>query len=697
MEAATSSTSATVVEAKSASRGQRQWDILCAVAGLLQQVDLLQLDEDQQQCLEAADIAVNYVDNLGCRYDTKPVSRVDLSAGSKLIPDAKDCEQLVAQIEALWRRIQQSRSLLKSSSRGRHSHASRSRHRSDAVVAASASAGSSGSDGGDAFSPFASSVHMLAFCASEQKQRPVSQKTIHQSADAEAEVHGCPTIDRMATKSKSKLASSASTAYKPATASTSAASASATSPNRTTCSTASNSSSNRKRRYNSSGSESKQQRKNQFLQQQQQQEQQQEQQQQDAGPPTPELRSCQLAENDLRDGQRLLVSQADAVDGGATAGGLWYSGVLKEVQPPDVYRVSLNGSPRSRHQYFTREELLCQAVLEIRPSSTAELPAGCRVCAYWSASLTALYPGTVSSHQCHDDSEADNEAEEVDNDEEQPEAGRQLVYIEFDDNDSRWIPLDRIRMLPPGPPPQPSTCRRSPAAAPACGNSPAARRRRRSSATSAASTAAPAPPVATFEWADAGKRRGRRQRHRSLLRNGQPINVGDAVMFKSSAIDRPFYGRVTDMWEEEAGLDDEDVDDDVEDGNVGAGSDRRRMWVEAAWFYQPVEMPESLGRRFRRDQGRALFLSGHRDRNEARTILRKLPLLSFAKSVTKSSATKRPDTYFLAGEYDASSKRIIRLDPEYEAALLAREAERRQRKQQKKRLLAESSSSSSRR
>lgn len=338
--------------------------------------------------------------------------------GTQLIAAGKDCEHLVARIESLWRRIQLSRRRGRCTGSGVSGIGNRRpRHRSASATAAATAVAADEEDlegnsaeCGDAFSPYASSINMLAFCASERRRvKPAD----HQPAF-------CPTIDRI-TSAVSTTGATTAEATAPAAHVGSGLnlpladlSSSASSLLPTSSGTLPPSASSTCCRHGllepaaSLGGAG------------------------NSRPPTPELRSCQLAENDLRDGQRVLLSEAPvesfgpAPDGSPSSCCLWYLGVVKEVQPPDVYRVSLSGSARSRRQYMTREELLCRAVLEIRPSSRAELPPGSRVCAYWSDSLTALYPGTVRPLP------------------EGVEVAANEVYVEFDDSDRRCVRLDRI-------------------------------------------------------------------------------------------------------------------------------------------------------------------------------------------------------------------------------------------------------------
>jgi len=75
-----------------------------------------------------------------------------------------------------------------------------------------------------------------------------------------------------------------------------------------------------------------------------------------------------------------------------------------------------------------RDDILKEAVLEIRPTSVQHLPIGARVCTLWSSALTQLFPGTITTP-----------------DEILPEGH---VLVELDDGDSRLVEMSKIRMLP---------------------------------------------------------------------------------------------------------------------------------------------------------------------------------------------------------------------------------------------------------
>ncbi|KAK0076969.1 hypothetical protein PV325_004610 [Microctonus aethiopoides] len=113
-------------------------------------------------------------------------------------------------------------------------------------------------------------------------------------------------------------------------------------------------------------------------------------------------------------------------------GGLFYAGRLSAVQAPDIYAITLDGERGNRPHIHSREEILQDAIVEVCPKSTKELPPGTRLCAYWSQQYRCLYPGT-SVEPSEPDSELDDK----------------FVSVEFDDGDSGKIALQDIRLLQP--------------------------------------------------------------------------------------------------------------------------------------------------------------------------------------------------------------------------------------------------------
>ncbi|KAL1497393.1 hypothetical protein ABEB36_008371 [Hypothenemus hampei] len=113
-------------------------------------------------------------------------------------------------------------------------------------------------------------------------------------------------------------------------------------------------------------------------------------------------------------------------------GGLFYAGQLNAIEPPDVYSITLDGERGNRPHIMSREEILRDAIVEVAPKSTEELPVGTRLCAYWSQQYRCLYPGSAAEPGTPD-----------------PQLDEKFVSVEFDDGDSGRIALQDIRLLPP--------------------------------------------------------------------------------------------------------------------------------------------------------------------------------------------------------------------------------------------------------
>ncbi|XP_064478777.1 mucin-2-like isoform X2 [Ornithodoros turicata] len=135
---------------------------------------------------------------------------------------------------------------------------------------------------------------------------------------------------------------------------------------------------------------------------------------------------CYLIPSDLHDLTRVVMLED----------GLFYAGYINEIQAPDVYGITLDGERGNRPHIFSQEEMLKEAVREVKPRSLRELPEGRRVCAYWSQQYRCLYPGAVAKATSPD-----------------PSPDSTLVYVEFDDGDSGKIPLEDVRLLPQDYPP----------------------------------------------------------------------------------------------------------------------------------------------------------------------------------------------------------------------------------------------------
>lgn len=134
-----------------------------------------------------------------------------------------------------------------------------------------------------------------------------------------------------------------------------------------------------------------------------------------------EEKHCGLLPKHLVDKQRVL----------ATEDGLFYAGHIKPIQPPDVYGIVLDGERGTKPHIFSREEILSDVILEVKPQSVLELPLGTRVCAYWSQQYRCLYPGRVAKLTS------------------KPKlTSSECVFVEFDDGDSGQIPIKDVRLLP---------------------------------------------------------------------------------------------------------------------------------------------------------------------------------------------------------------------------------------------------------
>ncbi|XP_045140318.1 trinucleotide repeat-containing gene 18 protein [Echinops telfairi] len=139
-------------------------------------------------------------------------------------------------------------------------------------------------------------------------------------------------------------------------------------------------------------------------------------------PPTPAPRSCVIDKDELKDGLRVLIPMDDK---------LLYAGHVQTVHSPDIYRVVVEGERGNRPHIYCLEQLLQEAIIDVRPASTRFLPQGTRIAAYWSQQYRCLYPGTVVRGLLDLEDDGD------------------LITVEFDDGDTGRIPLSHIRLLPP--------------------------------------------------------------------------------------------------------------------------------------------------------------------------------------------------------------------------------------------------------
>ncbi|KAL4612909.1 BAH and coiled-coil domain-containing protein 1 [Arapaima gigas] len=132
--------------------------------------------------------------------------------------------------------------------------------------------------------------------------------------------------------------------------------------------------------------------------------------------------NCVLTKELLVDGLKILISKEDE---------LLYVAYVQTLELPDIYSVVIEGERGNRPRIYSLEQLLQEAVLEVRPETDTRLKAGTRVCAYWSERSRCLYPGYVQRGSPG---------------EEQKEGS---VMVEFDDGDRGWISLHNVRFLPP--------------------------------------------------------------------------------------------------------------------------------------------------------------------------------------------------------------------------------------------------------
>uniref|UniRef100_A0A665WAH3 BAH domain and coiled-coil containing 1b n=1 Tax=Echeneis naucrates TaxID=173247 RepID=A0A665WAH3_ECHNA len=137
----------------------------------------------------------------------------------------------------------------------------------------------------------------------------------------------------------------------------------------------------------------------------------------------PALPNCVLSKEMLVDGLKILISKEDE---------LLYAACVQTLDLPDIFSVVIEGERGNRPRIYSLEQLLQEAVLDVRPQTEAILTIGTRVCAYWSERSRCLYPGYVHRGG---PGEAEKEGS---------------VMVEFDDGDRGRISLANIRLLPPG-------------------------------------------------------------------------------------------------------------------------------------------------------------------------------------------------------------------------------------------------------
>ncbi|KAI7802964.1 putative BAH and coiled-coil domain-containing protein 1-like [Triplophysa rosa] len=138
-------------------------------------------------------------------------------------------------------------------------------------------------------------------------------------------------------------------------------------------------------------------------------------------PPAPP--NCVLTREMLTDGLKVLITKEDE---------LLYAARVRVTESPDVYSIVIDGERGNRPRIYSLEQLLQEAVLDVRPDHEAVLTEGTRVCAYWSERSRCLYPGFVRRGGTAYDGKPGS------------------VMVEFDDGDRGWISSCHIRFLPPG-------------------------------------------------------------------------------------------------------------------------------------------------------------------------------------------------------------------------------------------------------
>ncbi|XP_012939835.1 serine-rich adhesin for platelets [Aplysia californica] len=370
-------------------------------------------------------------------------------------------------------------------------------------------------------------------------------------------------------------------------------------------------------------------------------------------PPTPEPRSCVIEPSDLRDGLRVLYLND----------GLFYEGAVRDLQPPDVYGVLTAGQRGSRPHILSLEEILKDAVIDVRPGSLRYLKEGTRVCAFWSQQFSCLYPGTVAktSPNPHNTNS---------------------VNVEFDDGDSGRIPINHIRLLPPDFPiieyePDPlenlkSEKKRRRTESDASDVKKAAEEKKKSGNKRKVESDSDEKDEGEDDeeeeeedtssedsgsedlgkpWVWCGKStkrpgmkgRARKEFYKAISRGKMTLSVGDSAVFISTTkTSHPYIGKIVSLWESHNG----------------------KMKVKVSWFYHPEE---TKGGKRIGDPKNALFESPHGDENDVQTIAYKCEVLSrpaykryVAQRARKGKSPR--NTFYLAGFYDPSVN-IVKYEP----------------------------------
>ncbi|KAF1571393.1 BAH and coiled-coil domain-containing protein 1, partial [Eudyptes moseleyi] len=139
--------------------------------------------------------------------------------------------------------------------------------------------------------------------------------------------------------------------------------------------------------------------------------------------------ACAIQKEDLRDGLHILIPKEDS---------LLYAGSVRTIQPPDIYSIIIEGERGNRQRIYSQEQLLQEAVLDVRPQSRRSLPPGTRGAAGGAG-------GWCRGPLPRPDSLSRATGSSSDEEEDDPEA----VMVEFDDGDTGHIAVSNIRLLPP--------------------------------------------------------------------------------------------------------------------------------------------------------------------------------------------------------------------------------------------------------
>eukprot|EP00092_Neocalanus_flemingeri_P003683 GFUD01003957.1.p1 GENE.GFUD01003957.1~~GFUD01003957.1.p1 ORF type:complete len:1381 (+),score=371.85 GFUD01003957.1:1199-5341(+) len=358
------------------------------------------------------------------------------------------------------------------------------------------------------------------------------------------------------------------------------------------------------------------------------------------------VRSCILKDTDLVDGLRIIKR----------TGTHFYPGRLTEISAPDIYGIVVDNERGNKPHIFSQEEVLNEAVLEMKPKAVNELEVGARVCAFWSNHMNYLHPGTVAG----------------------PDIDEQFVIIQLDDGDSRDIHIDQVRYLPENYPlidpgrqhhvtDMSSILRRqsgkkmtsktqnknevdckvkkSNAKLQVDQKKNSSKRKIKSKRPGAENKtiipmASSVPKHLLWSWSDEGQKlsaKARKVYHDSIEKDDDTIHVGDCAVFLSTGRpDRPYIGRIHSMWQTSAG----------------------NMKVQVNWFYHPAEVEGTAvggGRVEDIKTKGALFESCHFDENDIHTISHKCHILEvdqFKQRLQIGGDQTATELYYLAGEYD---------------------------------------------